>query len=361
MAKFMNFNAHVQNVFENDESKFMGFQALLHDATVGKGEVEGFSKKEVNDKIVSIFRSAIGCDETSSAKEIRKAIRRNQSVVFDLLEETIDNMLITGWQNDPFMMKYVDQRNLALGDKNEFYTDDDSMLSVMKISGNHHDIIRQRLGAGTKTSVTTYWVGLKVYAEAERLMTGVEDWATFVSKIYEAYDNYIKQAIYDTMVGYKDKIAATYKKTGSVTAETLRELCELVEMVTGHPVVIMGTRTALRNVTALQNAQFISDAMKNEHYNTGFLGMWEGYELVEIGQGFKSSDLAQKLVTNDILWIMPVVDNKFIKFVNEGDSQVYQVTDAGAHMDMTYDFEFQTKIGVAVMFNLAFGMYCMAD
>ena len=71
MAKFMNFNAHVQNVFENDESKFMGFQALLHDATVGKGEVEGFSKKEVNDKIVSLFRAAIGCDEKSSARFVR--------------------------------------------------------------------------------------------------------------------------------------------------------------------------------------------------------------------------------------------------------------------------------------------------
>ena len=361
MAKFMNFNAHVQGVFENEESKFIGFQALLHDATIGKGEVEGFTKKEVNDKIVSIFRAAIGCDETSSAKEIRKAIRRNQSVVFDLLEETIDNMLVTGWQNDPFMMKYVDQKNLALGDKNEFYVEDDSMLSVMKISGNHHDIIRQRLGAGTKTSVATSWVGLKVYAEFERLTTGVEDWATFINKIYEAYDYYVKQTIYDTMVGYKDKIAATYKKTGSVTAETLRELCELVEMVTGHPVVIMGTRTALRNVTALQNAQFISDSMKQEHYTTGMLGMWEGYELVEIPQGFKRNDLSQKLVTNDILWIMPVVDNKFIKFVNEGDTQVYQVTDAGEHMDMTYDFEMQTKIGVAVMFNLAFGMYCMAE
>ena len=49
-------------------------------------------------------------------------------------------MLVTGWQNDPFMMKYVDQKNLALGDKNEFYVEDDSMLSVMKVSGNHHDI-----------------------------------------------------------------------------------------------------------------------------------------------------------------------------------------------------------------------------
>ena len=278
MAKFMNFNAHVQNVFENDEVKFMGFQALLNDATIGKGEVEGYTKKEVNDKIVSIFRAAIGCDEKSTAKEIRKAIRRNQNVVFDLLEETLDNLMITGWSNDPFMMKYVDQKNLALGDKNEFYSEDDSILSVMEISGNHHDIIRQRLGAGTKTSVSTKYVGLKVYAEFERLTTGVEDWATFVTKIYEGYDLYIKQTIYDTMVGYKDKIAATFKKTGTVTAETLRELCELVEMVTGRPVIIMGTRTALRNVTALQNAQFISDAMKNEHYTTGLLGMWEGYE-----------------------------------------------------------------------------------
>ena len=333
MAKFMNFNAHVQNVFENDEVKFMGFQALLNDATIGKGEVEGYTKKEVNDKIVSIFRAAIGCDEKSTAKEIRKAIRRNQNVVFDLLEETLDNLMITGWSNDPFMMKHVDQKNLALGDKNEFYSEDDSILSVMEISGNHHDIIRQRLGAGTKTSVGTKWVGLKVYAEFERLTTGVEDWATFVNKIYEGYDLYIKQTIYDTMVGYKDKIAATFKKTGTVTAETLRELCELVEMVTGRPVVIMGTRTALRNVTALQNAQFISDAMKNEHYTSGLLGMWEGYECVEIPQGFKRNDLSQKLITNDILWIMPVADNKFIKFVNEGDSQVYQVTDPGEHMD----------------------------
>lgn len=54
-------------------------------------------------------------------------------------------------------MKYVDQRNLALGDKNEFVSEDDSILSVMRVAGNHHDIIRQRLGAGTVQSISTYW------------------------------------------------------------------------------------------------------------------------------------------------------------------------------------------------------------
>ena len=357
MAKLMNFNETVQRAFDNDEATFMEFNSMLKEATSNMGEVEGLTKKEVNDKIVEKFCAAIGCSKDSSKKEIRKAIRRNQHVIFDLLEEVMDNMMVTGWQNDPFMMKFVEQRNLALGDKNEFYVEDDSMLSVMEISGNHHDIIRQRLGAGSKTSVSTSWVGLKVYAEFERLVTGVEDWGTFVSKIYEAYDYYIKQTIYDAMVGYTETIAATYKKTGTVTAETLRELCEFIEMVTGYKVIIMGTKTALRKVTALQNGQFISDAMKNEHYTTGMLGMWEGFELVEIPQGFKRNDLSQNLVANDILWIMPVADNKFIKLVNEGETQVYQVTDAGAHMDMTYDFEMQQKLGVAIMFNLAFGVY----
>ena len=35
----------------------------------------------------------------------------------------------------------MDQRNLALGDKNEFYSEDESILSVMKVAGNHHDIV----------------------------------------------------------------------------------------------------------------------------------------------------------------------------------------------------------------------------
>lgn len=138
MNRFMNFDAVVRNAFNNDANDFLAFQQLLVDAS--KGEVEGYSKKEVNDKIVSIFRQTIGCDEKSTAKEIRRAIRRNQNTIFDLLEEVIEDMLVSGWQNDPFMMKYVDMRNLSLGDKNEFYTEDDSMLSVMRISGNHHDI-----------------------------------------------------------------------------------------------------------------------------------------------------------------------------------------------------------------------------
>ncbi|HAU86155.1 MAG TPA: hypothetical protein DCW90_11870 [Lachnospiraceae bacterium] len=356
MKKLCFFDENVRRAFDDDSAKFESFNKLMMDYA-GDTLPESISKREANAKITDKFLAAIGCDAQSSRKEVRKAIRRNQSLVFDLIEDVVQNLLVTGWQNDPFFMKYVETKNLALGDENSFYVEDDSMLSVMEVSGGHHSIIRQRLGAGTHTSIQTKWVGLKIYAEFERLVTGVEDFGTFIQKIYEAHDQYIKQTIYDAMAGYSNKIAAPFKKTGSVTAAALRELCETVSMVTGKPVVIMGTRSALRNVTALQDANYISNDMKQEHYKTGMLGFWEGYELQEIPQGFKKNDLTQNLVANNMLWIMPVADNRFIKVVNEGDTQMYQIQDAGTNVDMTYSAEMQTKLGVGILFNLAFGIF----
>lgn len=138
MNKFMNFSANVQSVFNNDENDFMAFSQLLTDVALGKQAV---SKEEANAKIVEVFQGVLGIDKNSRPGDIRKALRRNQALVFDIIEETVQNLLVSGWGNDPFFQKYVDQRNLALGDKNEFYTEDDSILSVMKVAGNHHDIV----------------------------------------------------------------------------------------------------------------------------------------------------------------------------------------------------------------------------
>ena len=135
--KFMNFAANVQNVFNNDVNDFIAFSELLTETALGTQKV---TKAEANAKIVEVFQGILGLDKNAKPAEVRKAIRRNQALVFDIIEEAVQTLLVTGWNQDPFMMKYVDQRNLALGDKNEFYSSDDSVLSVMRVAGNHHDI-----------------------------------------------------------------------------------------------------------------------------------------------------------------------------------------------------------------------------
>ncbi len=54
---------------------------------------------------------------------------------------------------------------------------------------------------------------------------------------------------------------------------------------------------------------------------------------------------------------MPMTDNKFIKLVNEGDTQITQVTDPTTRRDMTYEYEYQMKFGIAVVTNLKWGMW----
>ena len=137
MSKFMNFSTKVQNVFNNDANDFVAFSQLLTDTARGNHKV---SKEEANAKITEVFQNVLGITKESRPADVRRALRRNQAVVFDIIEETVEDLLVSGWSNDPFMNKYVDQRNLALGDKNEFIIEDDSVLSVMKLSGNHHDI-----------------------------------------------------------------------------------------------------------------------------------------------------------------------------------------------------------------------------
>ena len=354
MSKFMRFSTDVKNVFNNDVNDFVAFSELLTDVARGTQKV---TKEEANKKIVDVFQSVLGLDKNSTQREVRKALQHNQQLVFDIIEETVQSLLVTGWGEDPFFQKYVDQRNLALGDKNEFISEDNSIMSVMRVAGNHHDIIRQRLGANEKTSLATYWCAVKCYVEFERVVTGAEEFSKFINKMYEAYDRYVKNALYDAMVGYATALTGTFKKTGSLTPEGLNELCELLETTTGYRVRIMGTRAALANVIKLQNATYISDAMKDEHYRTGTLGMWEGKELVEIPQVFEKNKVGTYKIDNTIIWIMPTSEEKFLKLVNEGDTQLRTIADKDENMDYTYENEMATKLGVGVMLNGAFGVF----
>lgn len=354
MGKFYNFSENVREAFQNDETKYMNFNKLLVDAGRGQAKV---SADEANTEIVKRFNAILGISEGATRQEIRKAVRRNQVLIYDLIEDTVQDLLITGWNDNPFFRDYVDVRNIALGDKNVFYMEDDSILTVSKISGNHHDIDRQRYGRGQTASISTNWYGLKIYAEFERVLTGAEDWTAFVAKVYQAFDRYVNEMLYQAFISAGNDIGTQWRKTGNVTEDTLRTLVEDVEMATGYEVAIMGTRSALANVTKLQNVEWASDDMKNERYHTGRLGYWEGIRLVEFPQGFKLNDTTKRLVDENMLFIMPLADNKFVKLVNEGESQITQVTDAATNMDMTYTFEYMQKIGVGIVSNLKFGVY----
>lgn len=365
MSKISFSNEKTQAIF-NTDCTFAAFSDLMKDVALKKAiyDAEGneVSADEANKKIRSIMFQVLGLDEDANRKELRRAIRRHKTDVFEVIEDTVENLLVSGWGNNPFFMQFVDQRNLADGDENDFYTVDNVILTVSELAGNHHNLIRQRLSEGKQYQIKTNWYGIKIYAEYEQFMAGRVDFAGFIQKVYEAYDKKVNEMIAASLssVGTSLPAGTQWQVTSplnTTTKDTFMQMVEDVQTANGTEVVIMGTRAALSKLAALAEVNWISDAMKAERNTTGRIGRFEGITLVEIPQAFANNDTTTRLVDNTKLMIMPVADNKFIKLVNEGDAQISEVSDGDTNVDKTIEYEFQAKLGVGVVINRLFGIW----
>lgn len=351
----------LQTVFSTRD--YNEFSQLMFDTGINNPKVP---KDEANGKIREIMFEILGVDQNANKKEMRKAFRRHKDEVFEVIEETVENLLVSGWGANPFFNEFVEMKNMNDGDTNEFYVEDDVILNISELSGNHHDIIRERLGEGQTFRVKTSWYGAKVYAEYEKFMTGKIDWNKFINKIYEAYDKMVNDMVYTSVMAAGTKVlpASQFNKTGKLDNTTKDQFVELIEDVqaaTGDEVVIMGTRSALSKLNNMTDVEWISAGMKEERHTTGRLGIWEGVRLVEIPQRFAPNDTSKKLVDNTKLLIMPVADNKFIKIYNEGDNVLKEVSDGNTNMDMTIEYEFQKKMGIATIIGKKFGMWTITQ
>lgn len=338
---------------------FGEFSQLMYETAMGHPQVES---RIANNKIREVMFEVLGVDKDCSRKELRKAIRRHKIDVFEVIEETLDNLLVSGWQDNEFFNQFVETRNLAIGDTNEFYSIEDVILTVSELSGNHHDLMRQRLNEGTSFSVKTSWYGVKIYTEYELFMAGKVDWSGFIQKIYQAFDKHVNDMVYAAVMSAGTQVLPTsqFNKNGALDRDTLLTLIEDIQAATGDEVVIMGTKSALAQVSALTPADWITDSMKEERHTTGRVGVWEGTTLVEIPQRFAPNDTTTKLIDPKKLLIMPTGDNKFIKLVYEGDSQIKEITDGTTNMDKTLEYEYQTKMGISTVVGKKFGTWTLA-
>ena len=207
----------------------------------------------------------------------------------------------------------------------------------------------------------------KIYSDFERVLTGAEDWASFVAKVADAINRYLYDAVYAALRGAKDSLGANWVKSGALEVAnkaTLVKLCQDISMATGSEVTIFGARSALSSLTAMANVNWAPETIKEEYYrNGGVLGTWEGFRVAEIGQGLKrgasiNSATVEYQLDTDRLYIIPTnVANKFIKVVNYGETQVSQVVDRDTNRDMSQEYEVLYKMGINVILNTVFGVW----
>lgn len=357
---------HLNAVFAED-GKYEAVRNLMFDLAQGREIYDGDRKvsvQDANDKLRKVTFEILDINENSTKRDRKRAIKRHGVELFEVMEDVIDLKVVTGWKESEFFNTFVEQRNLALGDSQEFWVDDDVILSVAKVSGDHHDISMQTLGSGQSFTVSTSVYASAVGADIDLYLTGRIDWSKLTDACARAFTKKIMDTMYAEVMAAGAKLPAQFKGTGALTAATkdaFDMLLENVQMANdGAALVIMGTKTALKQLSKLTEVDWISNGQKEEMAQLGRLGSYEGTTLLEIPQRFADNDITKKLVDNKKLLIMSQVDNKFVKFVDVGETEISEITDKGELMDDMMKYEVKRAMGITTIISRYFGEWTLA-
>ena len=222
----------------------------------------------------------------------------------------------------------------------------------------------QKLGAGEPTSIPTSVYAIKVGTDIRLFLTGRRNWNEFIDAVAIAFKKKIQAEMYTAFMGASTQIppSSQYNKTGTLDASTKASFDALIEDVSiandSSDIVIMGTKTALKALNGLTTIDWRAYSQREAVAAQGYIGSYEGVPLVELPQRFADNDTSRKLVDNTKLFIMPRVDNKFVKFVDYGETTL-EVTERGDYMNDQQSYEVQRRMGVGVIITKYFGCWTL--
>ena len=330
---------------------------LALDLTKGVQSFSYAGKEYSASEASEVLRQALKDANGGSSKIDYKSMRRNKVEVFEIIEELVPAIINEGLQGNEFWTSYVDERNLALGDQNDFVVPDNHTFVVTEIADGIATPRRQRIGKSTTMTITPTIHAIRMYEEFGRFMAGRIDWNELCNKVANAFQQAIWSDIYTAFNGITSSTTgmnSTYVKTGVWDEDTMLTLISHVEAATGEVASIVGTKAALRKVTS----SVLSNEARDNSFNYGFYGKFYGTPEVAVPQVHSVGTDTFVLSDSDIYIIAG--DQKFIHFVNEGNATIVE-KDGTVNADLTVEYLTIMKWGVGVCFaEKSFGKYTIS-
>ena len=329
------------------------------------GDVTNYVAKDVDTSAGSmddVMRDRFEKDVLHGEKYNYRTYRKYKNDIFEVIETVLDQTLPEGWSENEFFNRFVETIRVDLGDKNEFYAEDNGNFIVSKFSGNHWDTIRERMDMGKSFAVETSWWEVHFYNEFERFMKNIDSWTKLMDKARKSFLQAFQNAVYAAFADMADMAPEGFVGHGALSTDTERdnllELIEKVETANGVKPVLVGTGAALRKLQKNIDENWIPESAKEERKRNGVISSWEGYDLMPIPQVFKQGTFDFALSTTKILIV--ATNAKPIKFVFEGDSRLKETNDNRDNMDMTLEGQIQVKAGLAAVTSDVIGHWDLA-
>jgi len=196
-------------------------------------------------------------------------------------------------------------------------------------------------------------------------LVGRKDWSELIDAVSRAFNVQVQNDMFVEVMAAGEKLPTNeqFNVTRELAAANKDRFDELISDVSsandGASVVIMGLKTDLKKLSALTDIDWVTEDQKKEVAEMGRLGSYEGTTLVEIPQRFALNDVTKKLITPGKLLIMPAIEDKFVKLVDEGETEINEVGvgEKAVRMDDTQVYEVQRGFGIITQIGRYFATW----
>ena len=297
---------------------------------------EKFSYSDLNETLRSELKELAGTYQL---------YRENKNVVFSLIEETINDILPVRVLEQ--YGQFAEIKTFAQGDKpvfkqkiteasrrraKQFITKVGlaGVYEVFKLDGREYEIQTTAFGGAAQVSI-------------EEFLDGRVDFADLIEIVMEGLDEAIYLEIEKALIGSVENLAAANKYAGAGFVETEMDRLVAVADSYGKSTIYCTYEFA---ATMVPSEGWISDNMKDQKWNNGYLANYKGHNVIVLNQSFVDENNTTKVIEPGYAWIIPAGNSeKPVKIAFEGTTLV----DERANADWSREIQVYKKLGVGAL------------
>ena len=306
---------------------------------------ESFGYKELNDTLRSELNSLAGT---------YSLYRENKNLIFQIMEETIDDVLPQKVINQYGM--FAETKQFAQGTKpiftqkitaaskrraKQFITKVGlaGIYEVFKLDGKSYEVETSAFGGAAQIGFEEFLDGRVQFSDVlDILMEGLDEC------VYLEIERALRAAIKTLPAGNIAYVTGWFE-------QKMDELLTKVDAYGSKGVIYCTYEFAAKMIP--QGSDRWSDNMKELYWNTGYFTSYKGHQVVVLPQSFEDNDNLYKVINPRYAWILPSGGAKPVTIVLEGQTIVREIENA----DMSREIQAYKKMGVGALFTSNMAVY----
>lgn len=270
--------------------------------------------------------------------------RENKNLVFELMEEIIDDVLPKRVLAE--YSQFAEIKTYAQGDRpvfiqritaaarrraKQFITKVGlaGKYEVFKLDGRSYEVPTSAFGGAAQISIEEY-------------LDGRIDMADVLDIVMEGLDEAIYLEIERALVAaVTDLPAANQTVQTSFDEDEMDKLISIADSY-GQSTIYCTYEFA---ATMVPSEGWISDNMKDQKWNNGYLANYKGHRVIVLPQSYEDETNAKKVIDPSYAWIIPTGAEKPVKVAFEGQTMVREFE----NHDWSREIQIYKKVGVGAI------------